>query len=182
MTDSRHASLPDHIYCYVNNVFLGPKMPSGVTECILHGLYSRPGQRMLTHVLLETGAHWTGIPLGALRTKPEIKNLLDVEQLEPWGGMGEILTTSHMDMLDGLKAQVISNGEFGRHTGTIVDWSDGYSRYPQEHKPLSLIQMDNGQIALLPNNYFRLEDKHFTHKEKEEQLKNYRRGEIIYYE
>jgi hypothetical protein len=182
MTNSRHVSLPNHIYCYVGNKYLGPKMPDGKTECILHGLYSRPGQKMLTHIILETGAHWTGIPLFALQTKPEIDLLYDSNILEPWGGMGEEITTSYLKLLDGMKVELIKHKQLGRHTGTVIDWNDGFSRYPQEHKPLSLIELDNGQIALLPNNYFRVEDKHFTHKEKEQELKYYKRGEIVYYE
>ena len=182
MTDSRHASLPNIIYCFVENKYLGPKMPTGKTECILHGLHSRPGQSMATHVILETGAHWTGIPLFALTTKKETFDELKKEELEPWGGMGENLTTSYFDMLDGLESTVLSTKTKGRHTGTVIDWSDGFSRFPQEHKPLSLIEMYNGQIALLPNNYFMVEDKHFTHDQKKEETKLYRRGEIVYYE
>ena len=59
----KHASLPHHHYVKVPNSLLGPKMPSGSTNAILHGIYGHPGQLVLTHLLLETGAHWSGIPL-----------------------------------------------------------------------------------------------------------------------
>jgi 3-deoxy-7-phosphoheptulonate synthase len=67
-------------------------------------------------------------------------------------------------------------------TGIIIDWADGYSRYPQEHKPLNLIQLDSGQFALLPNNYVIYSDKHFVDEKARENLKHYKRGENIYWE
>ena len=36
---SPHANLPRHIYVNVDNRFLGPTMPTGVTAGIWHGVY-----------------------------------------------------------------------------------------------------------------------------------------------
>lgn len=182
MKISHHVSLPYHFYCYVDNSYLGEKMPSGKTECILHSLYSKPGQHMLTHVVLKTGAHWTGLPLFALSTKEKIESYENKNVLEPWGGMGDNITSDHLEFLEGLKVTIFNCNSQGRHTGIIVDWSDGYSRYPQEHKPLSLINLDNGQFALLPNNYFTLQDKHFIDTQNKENLKFYRRNEQVFWE
>lgn len=157
-------------------------MPTGKTACILHGLYSKPGQRMSTHVLLESGAHWSGIPLFALSTKQETENKQEPNILEPWGGMGENISTEHFSFLDGLKADLLNKDITGRHTGIIIDWTDGYSRYPQEHKPLSLINLENGQFCLLPNNYFLLQDKHFIDNKAKENTKFYKRNEKIFWE
>lgn len=176
-----HISLPYHIYVWVNNNELGPGMPSGVTKGILHGLFAKPGQRMLTHVLLESGAHWSGLPLIALRHK-QVSDAL--EPVEPWGCMGSQMTATHMPYLEGLGAVTLKDNLSCRHSGIVVDWSDGYSRYPQEHKPLSLLLLDNGGFALLPNNYFRVYDKHFTVDldKAPAELRHYRRGEKIYWE
>ena len=70
----------------------------------------------------------------------------------------------------------------GRHTGVMVDWKDGYSEYPQEHKPLNLVALDSGQFSLFPNNYCVFEDKHFVSDAKKDELKLYLRGEDIYWE
>ena len=72
--------------------------------------------------------------------------------------------------------------ESGRHTGIMIDWNDGFSKYPQEHKPLSLINLSNGQFALLPNNYFLLHDDHFVDPAAKENLKHYKRGDTVYWE
>jgi hypothetical protein len=70
----------------------------------------------------------------------------------------------------------------GRHTGLVVDWADGFSRYPQEHKPLNLVLLDAGQFALLPNNYLTYKDEHFVDPDARASLKHYRRGETVYWE
>ena len=101
----------------------------------------------------------------------------------PWAGMGEEIEAVFMPFLEGLRATVMQPMQtLGRHTGIIIDWKDGYSRYPAEHKPLSLIALDCGQFALLPNNYTIYEEKHFVDDAAKDNLKHYRRGEEIYWE
>jgi hypothetical protein len=93
------------------------------------------------------------------------------------------METFYSTMLEGLQADTLRPFKAkGRHTGIIIDWTDGYSRYPQEHKPLNLIQLDSGQFALLPNNYVVYNDKHFVDEKARENLKFYKRGENIYWE
>jgi hypothetical protein len=47
---------------------------------------------------------------------------------------------------------------------------------------LNLIELKNGQFALLPNNFVLYKDKHFTNEVAKENLKNYLRGETVYWE
>ena len=177
---SRHANLPHHLYVKVRNDFLGPNMPAGCTPAIWHGLYCRPGQLPMAHVLLESGAHWSGLPIHAISTGDFTH---DGHELSPWGGMGENLDVWHARYLEGLTVNTLKPFKSrGRHTGIMVDWSDGFSRYPQEHKPLSLINLESGQFALLPNNYFILQDAHFVEESARENLKHYKRGDIVYWE
>lgn len=178
---SRHISLPYHFYVNVNNSALGPNMPSGTTEGIFHGIYSREHQTLLCHVLLETGAHWSGLPIHQLSLSNDFT--YDYGLLMPWASMGENIDTVLLGYLEGLVVRTIKPiSESGRHTGIIIDWKDGFSRYPQEHKPLNLISLDKGQFALLPNNFFLIEDKHFTSSDSQSNLKFYRRGEKVFWE
>jgi hypothetical protein len=55
-------------------------MPSGFTEGILHGIFCKSGQLMLTHVQLQTGAHWSGLPLSALYHKKINDKLSSISQ------------------------------------------------------------------------------------------------------
>jgi hypothetical protein len=105
------------------------------------------------------------------------------EILMPWGGMGEDIETIYMPFLEGLEAYIMKPVcEEGRHTGIIIDWKDGYSRYPEEHKPLSLIATHKGQFALIPNNYVVYKEKHFVNPEAVTNTKHYRRGDKVYWE
>jgi hypothetical protein len=176
-----HANLPRHIYVNVDNRFLGPEMPNGVTPGIWHGVYAREGQVLMCHVLLESGANWSGLPLHALSFTQDFR--FPAEKLMPWGAMGTNTVVWSADYLLGLACDVHAPIEAtGRHTGFVVDWVDGFSRYPHEHKPLNLIVLDSGQFALLPNNYLTYKDAHFVREEARENMKYYRRGETVYWE
>jgi hypothetical protein len=156
-------------------------MPEGYTRGLLHGIYGREGQALLTHVLLDTGANWSGIPLHLLRTEDWVGPQVDQAILQPWGCMGRDLKISELEYLGGLSVELRFGPQKGRHTGIIIDWDDAFAKHPQEHKPLSLLIVDGGHFALLPNNYFILTDKHFT-TGKREMTKNYYRGSQIYWE
>jgi hypothetical protein len=177
----KHANLPFHFYVNIKNEFLGPNMPKGFTKGVWHGIYCKEYQTLMCHVLLESGANWSGLPIHALSTTEDFS--IDRKDLMPWTSMGENMETFYSTMLEGLQAETLRPFKAkGRHTGIIIDWADGYSRYPQEHKPLNLIQLDSGQFALLPNNYVIYSDKHFVDEKARENLKFYKRGENIYWE
>ena len=186
----RHANLPFHLYVHVCNTALGPTMPAGTTRGIWHAIYARPGQIVLAHVLLETGAEWCGIPLHKLAHDPKafeptpFPGACEANDLQPWGAMGDHVEALHLAYLEGLSVIGTSaeRGFGGRHTGIVIDWSDGFSRYPQEHKPLNLIERVDGRFILFPNNYCRFLDKHFTSCKRDADLAKYRRGEDVYWE
>ena len=186
----RHANLPFHLYVHVNNAALGPTMPAGTTRAIWHAVYCRPGQIVMAHVLLETGAEWCGVPLHMIGTGPDafrVKPLADHDapgDLQPWGAMGEHVEAIHLEYLEGMMAMGSGKGPgfCGTHTGIVIDWADGFSRYPQEHKPLNLIERSDGKYLLYPNNYIRLLDKHFTSFKKSDEMQHYRRSERVYWE
>ena len=176
-----HANLPHHIYVNVDNRFLGPNMPTGVTAGIWHGVYAREAQVLMCHVFLESGANWSGLPLHALSFTNDFS--LPAESLMPWGAMGTDTVVWSASYLLGLACEVHAPIKAkGRHTGLVVDWVDGFSQYPQEHKPLNLIMLDSGQFALLPNNYLTYKDAHFVREEATHNMKHYRRGETVYWE
>jgi len=177
---SRHANLPFHLYVNVDNRFLGEKMPIGFTPAIWHSVFCRSNQVLMCHVLLESGANWTGLPIDAISTKESFEFTSD--DLMPWASMGEDLDIFNVKYLEGIECQTIEPMESkGRHTGIMIDWKDGFSRYAQEHKPLNIIELENGQFAFLPNNFVVYDDKHFVSKNAQENLKYYKRGEKIYW-
>lgn len=177
----RHANLPNHFYVNVKNEFLGPKMPAGTTKAIWHGVYCRPGQILMAHVLLESGAHWSGLPLHAMSMSDNFDR--GPFELMPWAAMGDDIEAFKIEYLHGLACVVRKPFEEpGRHTGVMIDWSDGFSEYPEEHKPLNLIVLQSGQFALVPNNFVYFRDKHFVDDRAKEHMKHYLRGSKIYWE
>ena len=127
------------------------------------------------HVLLESGAHWSGMLWHLISTSEVFA--LDPRILQPWGAMGEDLQAWPIQYLEGLPVTTRTAGA-GRHTGIMLDWADGFSRYPAEHKPLNMIELDGGQFALLPNNYCVFSDRHFIRNDKSGDLQRYRRNDI----
>lgn len=177
----RHCCLPHHLYVNVSNRFLGPSMPQGVTPGIWWGVHCRPGQAVMCHVLLASGAHWSGLPIHAVSRTESFD--LGHRALQPWGAMGDRIEAFGAEYLDGLAVEVLRPfAGAGRHTGIVIDWVDGFSRYPQEHKPLNLIELESGQYALLPNNFVLFADSHFTNPNLRDQLAHYRRGESLFWE
>jgi len=177
---SRHSSLPFHLYVKINNKYLGSNMPNGYTNGIWHGVFGRMNQVLFCHVLLESGANWSGLPIHGISTSEDFS--YDYQELMPWSTMGENIEAVYMEYLEGMRCytrEVIKTG--ARHTGIIIDWTDGFSRYPQEHKPLNLIELINGQFALYPNNYLEFEDKHFVSDYAKQNLKFYKREEKLYW-
>lgn len=176
----RHANLPFHLYVNVENDALGYRMPEGTTAGLWWGIHCRPGQALMCHVLLASGAQWAGIPFHRISTKTKFTR--GHVELMPWAAMGERLETFHAEYLEGVACHVFNPfDEGGRHTGIYVDWSDGFSRYPQEHKPLNVIELESGQFALVPNNHVEFDDRHLVKQGLRDQLQLYRRSEDVYW-
>jgi len=174
---SRHANLPYHLYVYVDNKYLG--LETGYTQGIWHGVYARSGEVLLSHILLETGAHWTGIPLHAIRHIEGGSNKKSGE-IQPWGNMGTDIDVFFLKHLEGLEIEYFSQKLKGTATGIVVDWYDGFTKHPEQHKPLHLIAMNDGNYYLLPNNFLRWFDPSFVEESKWSECKGYRRGSQVW--
>lgn len=174
-----HCALPHHLYVWVDNKFLDGS--SGVTRAVLHSLSSRPGQVVMGHVLLESGAHWSGVPLHGIFCSQATTCEMVVADCQPWGAMGDQIFVTHMPYLEGLKVEVFSAKWQGRSTGLVVDWRDGFSRHPEQHKPLHLLEMDTGHYSLQPNNYLRWGDPSFVEEDMWTKAKGYRRNNEVWW-
>lgn len=172
----RHANLPHHLYVSVDNRALGPGMPAGTTPGLWWGVHCRPGQALMCHVLLASGAQWAGIPIHRVGTGTDFSR--DHIELMPWSAMGERIVAFGAEYLEGMQVRVFRPFDSaGRHTGIVIDWSDGFSRYPQEHKPLNLVELSCGQFALMPNNFIEFDDRHLVRQDLREDLRLYRRSD-----
>jgi hypothetical protein len=176
----RHVTLPHHLYVWCDNKYLGVEA-AGTTAAVLHGLCARPGQAILTHLILETGAHWTGVPIQGIYSKEEVPAPVHLRHIQAWGAMGEQINVCHFPYLEGLQVEVFRKEWHGRSTGIIVDWDDGFTRHPDQHKCLHLLEMETGHYTLQPNNYLRWSDPSFVDENKWEHAKKYRRGDKVWW-
>ena len=93
----KHGNMPYHLYVLVPNTLLTNGVNSGYTKGIWWGVYCRLGQHLMSHVLLESGANWTGIHVkdlivddGKSKSLENIKFYNIPEQpLFPWAAMGD---------------------------------------------------------------------------------------------
>jgi len=170
-----HAPLPFPIYVNVNNTLLGLN-EGGVTRALWHGIHSRPGQVVMCHLMLETGAHWSGMPLHGVSATTFF---MEPGEVCPWGAMGDRLTVTAMPYLEGL--EVKCDKQVGQHTGILVDWMDGWGKVPAEHKPLNLIETHEGPYLLVENNKCRFYDSHFIDDKVNVNEIGYKRGTQTYW-
>ena len=99
------APCPEPVRC-VHNLFEGgPNMPAGTTPGMWHAIYARPGQYLSCHVILASGAHWSGLPLHALSTTESFDPDFD-DSSQPWGAMGNDIEAVRFDALEGLIVNV----------------------------------------------------------------------------
>lgn len=175
---SRHSNLPNILYVYVENKYLDKG--EGLTQAIWHGVFGREGEVLLTHLLLETGAHWTGVPLHGIHHK---ENFIPKKSgiVQPWGNMGINVDVTNLNHLQGIDVSYFKENLNGLSTGILIDWYDGFSKFPQQHKPLHLVAMEDGNYYLLPNNYLRWNDPSFTNEKLWEKCKNYKRGSEVWF-
>lgn len=176
----RHITLPNHLYVWADNTFLTGGKITGRTPAVLHGIYGRPGQVILTHLLLETGAHWSGVPIHGIYHK-ETSAGAKLQKCQAWGNMGENIEAFSLPYLEGLQIERLSDGEKGHSTGMCIDWTDGFTHHPTMHKTLHLLLMDDGTLSLQPNNGLKWSDPSFVDHSKWEEARHYRRGDQVWY-
>jgi hypothetical protein len=78
----------------------------------------------MAHVLLESGAHWSGLPLHAMSNfhGPEEWEEKPWRDLCPWSAMGPDIQAWGSDYLEGLEVECFRNRMKGTHTGVTSDY------------------------------------------------------------
>ena len=169
-----NANIPP-IECYVRGNFLRDQEDSHdkYFPCVIFGVSSVKARSPLFHFLMEDGGVWWRMPINAFCTKPgvpeePIYNLVLWNSFSPYISVTkfENLCNKKMSYIDREKNKIPGNYLF------TLDWhnpesnilDDGYSENPSEHKCGHVIQRDDGNFAIQPNNRVRLFDPSFTTK------------------
>ena len=130
-------------------------------DCIVHGARSRAGKVMTFHVHLESGAHYSLLPLHKLVWKQDVPDW-SLPDLQPWDCFSDHCQAIVFEYLREKRTYLIGKKVWGHYILTF-DWYDNaFSDYPPEFKQGHLIKLDNGLFGIYPNNYLLFQDKSYT--------------------
>ena len=121
-------------------------------------------------------AMYDKLPISAFLSKPETPDPdLDLPNLQFWNCMDYGVTTICKNIVASMEWEVRTR-HFGSIKGSYIATIDNYhestneldcstSELPDEHKSFNLIELENGQFALYPNNRCRIYDISMTPNE-----------------
>ena len=145
------------------------------TKAIITSIRCMPGQVVLFQVLLENGVMRDKLPSHALVLEPETPTPdLPFHYLQLWNCFSSNFNLFHINYLYDTRVSVFmkdKNWYDGNYYATI-NWAENdrdcdltLSQDPMEHKSHHIILLDNGQIALQPNNRIRWSEPSFVTKD-----------------
>ena len=123
--------------------------------------------------LPEYGAMFDKLPISAFVSKPVTPKLdMNLPNLQFWNCMDYNVTAIYKQFIGSMDFEVLTR-DFGIVKGTYVCTLDNYhnqpdvidcstSEIPEEHKSFNLLQLNNGQYCLYPNNRMRIYDNSLT--------------------
>jgi len=169
-----NANIPP-IDCYVRGNFLRNQIDSHneYFECVIFGVSSVQNRSPLFHFMMEDGGLWWRMPINAFCTKPGVPEV-DLHELVLWNSFSPNVAVTKFANLTNLKMSYRDrnrNVVQGKYLFTL-DWhnpdsnrlDDGYSETPNEHKCGHVIQRDDGNFAIQPNNRVRVFEPSFANK------------------
>ena len=169
-----NANIPP-IDCYVRGNFLRNQIDSHneYFECVIFGVSSVQNRSPLFHFMMEDGGLWWRMPINAFCTKPGVPEV-DLHELVLWNSFSPNVAVTKFANLTNLKMSYRDrnrNVVSGKYLFTL-DWhnpdsnrlDDGYSETPNEHKCGHVIQRDDGNYAIQPNNRVRVFEPSFANQ------------------
>jgi hypothetical protein len=145
------------------------------TEGVIISVRCMPGQAALFQVLLDNGVMRDKLPSHALLTEPELPETdLPFHYLQIWNCFSYRFTLTQLSYVYDTNVDVYMKDRQW-HKGTYyatINWGSNdintditLAEDPLEHKSHHIILLDNGQIALQPNNRVRWYEPSFVTKE-----------------
>ena len=161
---------------YVRNEYMyqNQKGFGEFTEGIVTSIRCMPNQAVLFQVLLNNGVMRDKLPSHALLTKPELPETdLPFHTLQLWNCFSYNFSIIQLSFVYGMRVSVFMKDKKwydGNYYATI-NWGSSdmntdltLSEDPMEHKCHHIILLDNGQIALQPNNRIKWSEPVFDKK------------------
>lgn len=136
-------------------------------EGYIFGACAMKSRPLLFHVHLQSGAKFIRLPINAFCTDKEAPSVDNIGDLELWDCLSGDVTCMQYDYFKNYEVAVLLQGEVqgGRYITTFdFNPKGGFEETPDQHKDFNLIELDNGNLALQPNNRIFWIDEHFTGK------------------
>ena len=169
-----NANIPP-IDCYVRGNFLRNQEDSHdkYFPCVIFGVSSVQNRSPLFHFMMEDGGLWWRMPINAFCKEPNTPEV-DLHNLVLWNSFSPNVAVTKFANLTNLKMSYRDrnrNVVSGKYLFTL-DWhnpesnrlDDGYSETPNEHKCGHVIQRDDGNYAIQPNNRVRVFEPSFANQ------------------
>ena len=122
--------------------------------------------------LPEYGALYDKLPISAFVNSPNIKDNLELEELELWDAFSYHITVIEKKSLAGVRCKYLAPSKkwyYGEYLFTIDSChadtnilNVNYSEVPEEHKSFNILELDNGHFAAQPNNRCLFYEKSMT--------------------
>ena len=141
--------------------------------CVVFAVTSLPDRSPLFHFVMEDGGLWWRAPISAFCSRPGAEEM-DLHDLVLWNSFSPYVTVTEFTML---KSKRMSYRDRHRnvHNGNYLftlDWHHpddnisyaGWAANPGQHKCGHVIELDNGNYAIQPNNRVLAFDPSFTTK------------------
>jgi hypothetical protein len=138
---------------------------------------SIPGRAFYFETYLpEYAAMYDKLPISAFMSRPEIPDPdMNLPNLQFWNCMDYGIVAVDKKFIKSMDFEVYTR-DYGNIKGTYICTLDNYhqdpdaidyatSENPSEHKSHNLIELENGQFALYPNNRIRIYDNSLTPEE-----------------
>ena len=122
--------------------------------------------------LPEYGALYDKLPISAFVNSPNIKDNLELEELELWDAFSYHIAVINKAYMGSMKCKYLAPSKkwyYGKYLFTIDSChadtnilNVSYSEVPEEHKSFNILELDNGHYAAQPNNRCLFYEKSMT--------------------
>ena len=165
------------IECYIRTNFLQNRKEFSPSDTYfpvtIFGMSSIPGTSPLFHFILEDGGLWWRMPIHAFCSRPDVP-LQDLHQLVLWNSFSNYVSCTQFLYLSGMRMSYINRSKekiMGTYLFTL-DWAHedknipnvGFSEAPGQHKCGHVIERDDGNYAIQPNNRVKVYEPSFVTK------------------
>lgn len=123
---------------------------------LVHSVKAMAGRALGFNVLLESGACFWNLPISALLFEKSEGPLFELDELQLWDCLDDKVCVEVIKFLQYKRCTVKMKSGIIIHARyrMTFDWWDGaWAQMPDEHKCYHLLEIDNGQMVLYPNNH-----------------------------